>query len=72
MKKKEKEVKKNLSLGELRAEIVKLREKQFRMQFKHRVTPLQNALELRTIRRDIARLETFARRHEIKTAGATK
>ena len=72
MKKKEKEVKKNLSLGELRAEIVKLREKQFRMQFKHRVTPLQNALELRTIRRDIARIETFARRNEIKTAGATK
>jgi large subunit ribosomal protein L29 len=73
MKKKDKDVKQNLSLDELRAEIKTLREKKFRLEFKHRVTPLQNALELRSLRRDIARLQTWSRKQELKvSAGESK
>jgi large subunit ribosomal protein L29 len=59
MKRKERDAKRNLSLDELKAELGKLREKQFRLRFKHRVTPLTNPLELRTVRREIARVETW-------------
>ena len=67
MKSKEKDQKKSLSAPELKAELGQLREKQFRLRFKHRVTPLANPLELKSLRRDIARLETFLRQKE--TAG---
>ncbi|MBI3298026.1 MAG: 50S ribosomal protein L29 [Elusimicrobia bacterium] len=59
MKTKEKDQKKTLSVAELKSALATLREKQFRLKFKHRVTPLANPFELRTIRRDIARLETY-------------
>ena len=65
MKTKEKEVKKNQSAGELKNELAKLREKRFRLSFKHRVTPLENPIELRSLRRDIARLETFLRQKQL-------
>lgn len=61
MKRKEKETKKNLSAQELRAELAQLREKQFKLRFKHRVTPLTNPMELRSLRRNIARVETWIR-----------
>lgn len=64
MKRKIKDSKKNLSLDELRAERKTLCEKQFRMKFKHRVTPLTNPLELRAVRRDIARLSGWIRERE--------
>lgn len=59
MKAKVKEEKKNLSLTELRTELRQAQEKSFKLQFKHRVTPLENPLELRHVRRDIARLKTW-------------
>ena len=65
MKTKEKEVKKNQSAGEIKTELTKLREKRFRLNFKHRVTPLENPIELRSLRRDIARLETFLRQKQL-------
>ena len=69
MKRKDKDAKSNLSLDELRAELAQLKEKRFRLGFKHRVTPLNNALELRTLRRDIARVRTWIRRKELAALG---
>jgi large subunit ribosomal protein L29 len=65
MKKKIKDGKKNLSLDELRAERKALCEKRFRLTFKHRVTPLSNPLELRSLRRDIARVNGWIREKEL-------
>jgi len=59
MKTKEKEAKKSLSLAELRTELRTAQEKRFKMQFKHQVSPLNNPVELRTLRRQIARLKTW-------------
>ena len=64
MKSKDKDAKRNLSAAELRAEIKELKEKRFRLGFKHKVTPLTNPLELRIVRRNIARLSTWIREKE--------
>ena len=70
MKAKEKEEKRSLSISELGAELRASREKQFKLRFKHRVTPLANPLELRNLRRHIARLETWIReKNAAKTEG---
>jgi len=69
MKHKDKEVKSSLSADELREELHKLEEKQFRLGFKHKVTPLTNPMELRKIRRDIARLKTWLRSKELQASG---
>jgi len=61
MKTKEKDSLRTLSLPELRAELRTTREKRMRLLFKHRMTPVPNPLELRELRRRIARLETFIR-----------
>jgi large subunit ribosomal protein L29 len=68
MKQKEKETKSNLSADELRAEIEKLEEKQFKLGFKHKVTPLGNPMELRQVRRDLARLKTWLRAKGLQTS----
>jgi len=68
MKAKEKDSKKEQSLEELRTELIKLREKRFKLQFKHKVTPLGDPLELRRLRRDIARVETWIRQRELETS----
>lgn len=61
MKRKEREEKRSHSIEELRAELRAAREKRFRLRFQHRVTRLSNPLELRMLRRHIARLETWVR-----------
>ncbi len=68
MKAKEKDVLKSHSLAELRAELATSREKQFRLRFGHGITPLANPMELRNMRRHIARLETFIRQKEMPQA----
>lgn len=59
MKTTEKETKRNLTAAELQAELRKSEEKLFKLQFKHRSAALANPLELRTLRRDVARLQTW-------------
>ena len=59
MKANERQAKKNLSVAELGAELHQVQEKVFRLRFKHQVTPLSNPVELRSLRRDIARLKTW-------------
>ena len=59
MKANDKQLKKALSLAELQTELRQAQEKRFKLQFKHQVTPLTNPVELRTLRRQIARLKTW-------------
>ncbi|MDD2772637.1 MAG: 50S ribosomal protein L29 [Elusimicrobiales bacterium] len=72
MKTKDKMHLKNLSALELKAELRQAREKQFTLSFKHATTPLTNPLEMRTLRRKIAMLETFLREKDSQAAGAKK
>ena len=59
MKAKEKEAQKSHTLAELETELRQTQEKKFKLQFKHQVAPLANPIELRMLRRQIARLKTF-------------
>lgn len=61
MKQREKDAKRNLSAAELEAELRASREKQFKLSFKHRAMPVTNPMEIRDLRRHIARLETWIR-----------
>ena len=67
MKTKEKEAKKNLTVAELETELHQSQEKLFKLQFKHRVSPLANPLELKFLRRHIARLHTWVREKSTPT-----
>lgn len=69
MKQKEKVNQSSLSADEIRTEIEKLEEKQFRLGFKHKVTPLANPMELRQVRRNIARLKTWLRSKDLQAGG---
>ena len=59
MKTNEKQAKKTLSVAELQTELRQAQEKRFKLAFKHQVAPLANPVELRTLRRQIARLKTW-------------
>ncbi len=61
MKQREKENLKNLTVAELNTELRQAKEKQFGLMFKHNTTPVANPLEIRSLRRRIATLETFIR-----------
>ncbi len=53
----------NHTLDELQVRLRTLREEQFNLRFRNSVQQLDNALKLREIRRDIARVETVLREH---------
>lgn len=59
MKKRDRETIKNLSDEEIRVKLNELRKKYFQLKFNRISAPLQNPLELRTIRRQIAMIKTF-------------
>jgi large subunit ribosomal protein L29 len=50
-----------LNADEIRARLGELEEERFRLRFRGATEPLSNPLRLRTIRRDIARLQTVLR-----------
>jgi large subunit ribosomal protein L29 len=50
---------KNMSKVELNAKINELQDKIFRLRFRHSMTPVKNPLEIREIRKDIARIKTL-------------
>jgi large subunit ribosomal protein L29 len=50
---------KNLTEAELQLKLRESEEKLFRLKFKHATTPMKNGLEIRTLRRMIARLKTL-------------
>ena len=55
---------------EIRARIKELREEQFRLRFQSATMELENPRIIRSIRRDIARLNTILRERELAGAGA--
>lgn len=61
MKAREKDAKRSLSVQELGAELHAARQKLFKLRFRHRVTHLENPMQLRDLRRHVARLETWIR-----------
>lgn len=50
-----------LTADDIRARLAELEEERFRLRFRGATEPLSNPLRLRTIRRDIARLQTVLR-----------
>ncbi|MDR0800079.1 MAG: 50S ribosomal protein L29 [Endomicrobium sp.] len=50
---------KNMSDTELSAELNELQDKIFRLRFRHSTSPIKNPLEIRKIRRNIARVKTL-------------
>lgn len=58
----------DMSVVELHAECDKLKNELFNLRFQHVTGQLENALKLRTVKRDIARVKTIIREKEIKKA----
>jgi large subunit ribosomal protein L29 len=50
---------KNMSFVELNAKLSELQDKIFRLRFCHSTVPIKNPLEIREIRKDIARTKTL-------------
>lgn len=65
MKTREKDAKRNLSIAELEAELVATREKHFKLSFKHRTMPVANPMEIKDMRRQMARLQTWIREKQL-------
>ena len=61
-----------MSDGDIRARVAQLEEERFRLKFRSATEPLENPLQLRTIRRDIARLKTILRERQLATAGGAR
>jgi large subunit ribosomal protein L29 len=55
------DVLRELSTDELRQKLAGLEDEQFRTGFRRATEPVENPLRLRTIRRDIARIQTILR-----------
>lgn len=72
MKANEKEAKRSLSAAELKSELRQAQEKLFRLRFKHQVTPLEGPLEIRVLRRQVARLKTWIGERESAAKPAAK
>ena len=53
-----------LGSAELQKELHLALDKRAKMEFKHNVAPLKNPLELRHLRREIARLKTYLHQKE--------
>jgi large subunit ribosomal protein L29 len=60
----------DMSDGDIHARVAQLEEERFRLKFRSATEPLENPLQLRTIRRDIARLKTILRERQLAAAAA--
>ena len=54
-----------LSADELKAKLVELRDERFKLKFRSATEAIDNPMRFRTVRRDIARLETLLRAREL-------
>ena len=72
MKANEKEAKRSLSVAELKSELRQGQDKLFRLRFKHQVTPAESPLEIRTLRRQVARLKTWIAERDTAAKAAAK
>jgi large subunit ribosomal protein L29 len=53
-----------LNLDELREELTRLRDAQFRLTFRSATEPVENPAQFRMLRRNIARMETILRERQ--------
>lgn len=68
MKTKEREAKRSLLPAELNQELHQAQEKLTRLSWRHSLSPLDNPLELRNLRRYVARLKTWIGQKEKEKA----
>jgi large subunit ribosomal protein L29 len=61
-----------MSEADMRTRIAELEEERFRLRFRSATEPLEDPLQLRSIRKDIARLKTVLRERVMATAGRTR
>jgi large subunit ribosomal protein L29 len=54
------------SASELNDELAALKQELFRLRFQHAVNQLENPLQLKQVRRDIARVKTILRERELQ------
>jgi large subunit ribosomal protein L29 len=54
-----------LSADELKAKLVELRDERFKLKFRSATEAIDNPMRFRTVRRDIARVETLLRARTI-------
>ncbi len=64
MKTKEKEAKRSLTVAELNQELHQTQEKLTHLSWKHSLSPLDDPMELRNLRRYIARIKTWIAQKE--------
>ena len=57
-----------LDVDELRRKQAELRDQLFKLRFQHELGQLENSAKLRSVRRDIARIETVIREMEARKA----
>lgn len=55
--------------AELELELVELKEELFKLRFQHASNQLANPLQLKYVRRDIARVKTVMRQQELNNGG---
>jgi large subunit ribosomal protein L29 len=60
---------KNLTLPELKAKLQELKKKYMEIRFQMVIGHIENPLQKRTLRRQIARLHTLIHQHESKQGG---
>ncbi len=70
MKTKEREAKKSLTVAELEQELRQAREKLSNLSWKHSLSPLDNPMELRNLRRYIAQINTWISNKKVVTHGS--
>ena len=54
-----------LSVADIQARVLELEEERFRLRFRSATEPLEDPLQLRAIRKNIARLQTVLRQREL-------
>lgn len=54
-----------LSVDDMKAKLVELRDERFKLKFRSATEAIDNPMRFRTVRRDIARLETLLRAREL-------
>ncbi|HIP37004.1 MAG TPA: 50S ribosomal protein L29 [Crocinitomix sp.] len=57
---------KGLSVNDLKEKIVEMQAKYNKLVLSHQISPLENPLQLRTDRKDIARLKTELKKRELQ------
>lgn len=60
----------NKTAAELQEELTALKEELFKLRFQHATNQLDNPLQLKSVKRDIARVKTIQREREMDTQKA--